>query len=132
MRSVSVMESDSCMLSARYIDSFRRRTDHRHSSPSHRESLEVMANLAVIHAQMGESYRAKVIETRVLMELIKILGDNDSSTLSSMANLAVRYSQLGEYQHGKELETTVLEKQTQILGEDHPDTLRSMGNLAAR
>ncbi|KAJ7914784.1 putative kinesin [Mycena leptocephala] len=97
---------------------------------SHRNTLQIMGDLAVTYRHLGEFKKEEELEVVVLEKRKLLLGDDHPHTLAAMSNLAGTYSKLRAFTQAEELEIVVLEKQ-KLQGHDHPDTLRAMGNLAA-
>jgi eukaryotic-like serine/threonine-protein kinase len=61
----------------------------------------------------------------------KILGPNNSETLTSLDNLANTLADEGRYTEAEKYERQILDIRQRMLGPKNPDTLGSMNNLAA-
>ncbi|OOF90643.1 hypothetical protein ASPCADRAFT_156291 [Aspergillus carbonarius ITEM 5010] len=103
----------------------------RDLGPENLQTLETMADLALIYWYQGRWKKAEELGVQVLKARTQILGFGHPDTLLSMANLASTYLKQGRWQEAEELQIEVLTAYKEILGFEHPNTLLSMSILAS-
>jgi tetratricopeptide (TPR) repeat protein len=103
--------------------------------PKSEQSLQQWAELLYRAARyawkkgsLSDTMRLSVNSMKVRKRL---LGEEDTDTLSSMAMVGLAAKLAGRLREAEELEVQVMEKRKRVLGEEHPDTLNSMANLAS-
>ncbi|KFA82002.1 hypothetical protein S40288_08003 [Stachybotrys chartarum IBT 40288] len=76
----------------------------------------------------GEAIR---MQSMVIEERQRILGDEHPSTISAMNNLASTLGDQGKLDEAARMKQEVLQKMERILGDEHPSTISAMNNLAS-
>jgi tetratricopeptide (TPR) repeat protein len=89
-----------------------------------------MSQLAQLLRHTGDYAGAESLHRRALEARKRVLGLEDSDTLTSMSNLAGLLSKMGVYAEAEPLIRRALEGQERVLGPEHPETLCSVGILA--
>ena len=106
-------------------------TRNRILGAEHPDTIEAMANLALIYASLGKYAEAEKLQMQVLDASNRILGVEHPGTIKAMGNLAETYQYLGKYREAEKLKIKVLDTRNRMLGVVHPDTMSAMGSLAA-
>jgi hypothetical protein len=79
---------------------------------------------------MGRYNSAAAMLKKAVEVRERILGAEDSDTLSSVSNLAGVLQDQGKYEEAEQMNRQALDGHEKALGKDHPDTLTSISNLA--
>jgi serine/threonine protein kinase/tetratricopeptide (TPR) repeat protein len=98
----------------------------------HRDTLESMAHMALVHLRLGELADAESLLEESLEMCREVLGEKHPDTLAAMGNLFVLYELQGRLEHSLPLRRESAELAGDVLGENHPYTpgLRSgLGSL---
>ena len=100
--------------------------------PLHPYTLDVLDDLAGLHAARGDYANSEECYVRVISGLLETLGADHSQTLASRLQLA-RMLQNGpeRFDQAEELFGDVLARRERVLGPTHPLTLDSIDDLAA-
>lgn len=123
---------DAVALEARVIGDLRERAE-RAEEEFGAESAELAERLDTWAEELrrrGKTAEALSICERALAIREKVLGPEDSKTLTSMNNRALMLYELGRYEESRSLHERTLELREKLLGADHPHTATSLNNLA--
>ncbi|TVY92207.1 Kinesin light chain [Lachnellula willkommii] len=86
--------------------------------------------IAAFLKSTGQYDKAIAIQCRLVMRAERVLGHENSATLTYMSNLANIFIDRGELEHAEKICREVLERRQRTLGPDHPKTLSSIHDLA--
>ena len=93
-------------------------------------TLNELARVGIFMTDIGRLQEGCVIETYVLNDRIRILGEEHPDTISAMNNLANTLGDQGQLDEAAKMSKEVLEKRRRILGDEHSFTITAMNNLA--
>ncbi|KAL1972818.1 hypothetical protein VTN31DRAFT_6360 [Thermomyces dupontii] len=79
---------------------------------------------------LGQYREAERMQRRALETAEKVLGPNNTQTLSRANALGLVLQRQGRYEEAQALHQRALEEYEKQLGPEHPDTLQSLNNLA--
>src|ERR1700727_2773120 len=85
-------------------------------------------NFALAFDEAGFYKEAEKLEVQVMQTRMRVLEEENPSTLTSMANLASTYWNQGRWKEAEKLDIQVMQTIKRVLGEEHPETLTSMAN----
>jgi len=91
----------------------------------------LLADLAWIHAEMGDYSRAEPLTRQSLEICRKVLGNEHPDTASCLDYLAKLYNLMGDSTKAEPLCRQSLEICQKVLGDNHPDTAASLNHLAS-
>jgi non-specific serine/threonine protein kinase/serine/threonine-protein kinase len=100
------------------------------SGPDHPDTLDVLANLAVLRATTDDLPGALELQRKVVELRERRLGSEHPGTLGARGNLATMLINSGASDQALPLQIEVLEASARVLGADHPQALRAKLNLS--
>jgi eukaryotic-like serine/threonine-protein kinase len=95
----------------------------------HKETLDVMNNVAQVYESEGNYAQAETLFSKSLGVSRRVAGNQDPQTLTLMDDLGALYSHERKYPQAEPLLAQALETRRRLLGESNPDTLIVMNNL---
>ncbi|KAJ5723843.1 hypothetical protein N7488_001878 [Penicillium malachiteum] len=89
-----------------------------------------MRELTTIYLDQDRLQEAEALYIQVVDLSRKVLGEDDTRTISHMDSLAITYRKQGQLKDAERLEIQVLAHDIKVFGYDDPNTLFTMENLA--
>ncbi|MCW2879005.1 MAG: ATP/GTP-binding protein [Sphaerisporangium sp.] len=94
-----------------------------------RQTVHLRFHVANTLRSMGRYAEAHVVDTEVLTQQARELGEYHPYTLFTAGGLAADLRALGEYQESLRVDSQTYERVKELFGEDHPRTLMAAHNL---
>lgn len=95
-----------------------------------RQLLFLRFHMGNVYRSQGDFEQARALNTKVLEEQRRALGEDDLHTLMTAAGLAADLRGLGRYQEALEMDLRTYGRLKELFGEDHERTVLAAGNLA--
>jgi tetratricopeptide (TPR) repeat protein len=100
-------------------------------SPEHRDTANILNNLAACLQQQGDLTGARPLYERALAISEKVLGPEHRDTGTTLSNLALLIKDQGDSAGARPLFKRALAIREKVPGPEHPDTASTLDNFAA-